>query len=76
MSITYDPEKWTNPLRVQEFRPPRRKASELTLVSLRELRYFNETEGTPKNPGAFAAFVREEDTDEPAGRENPDESSE
>jgi hypothetical protein len=75
MSITYDPEKWTNPLRVQEFRPPRRKAAELTLVSLRELRFFNETEGASKNPKAFAAFVREEEPDEPAGREFPNEST-
>jgi len=76
MSITYDPEKWTNPLRIQEYKPVRRrKSAELMLVSLRELRYFNENEGSSRGSKAFAAFVKAADPEEIPPTDNSDEST-
>lgn len=62
MSITYDPEKWSNPLRARDFEPVRKKSEGAVLVSLRELRYFR------AHPEATAetldAFLKEEDDPE------------
>jgi len=40
MSITYDPEKWTNPLRANEIEDPPRKSTAPVLVSIHETRFF------------------------------------
>jgi hypothetical protein len=69
MSITYDPEKWTNPLRARDFEPVRRRSSSPVLVSLRELRYFKAH--SEIHAGTVSAFLSEgEDergVDEPDG---------
>ena len=62
MSITYDPEKWSNPLRARDFEPVRRKSSGPVIVSLRELRYFKANPETSAE--TLGAFLKEE--------ENPD----
>jgi hypothetical protein len=58
MSITYDPEKWSDPLKARDFEPVRKKSEGAVLVSLRELRYFR------NNPDVHAetlgAFLKEE----------------
>lgn len=62
MSITYDPEKWSNPLRARDFEPVRKKAEGAVLVSLRELRYFR---ANPKAQAeSLGAFLKEEDNPE------------
>lgn len=40
MSITYDPQKWTNPLRTTEVEGLKKKSSARVLVSIDETRYF------------------------------------
>jgi len=59
MSITYDPEKWTNPLRARDFEPVRKRSSSPVLVSLRELRYFKAN--SEIHGGTVSAFLAEED---------------
>ncbi len=40
MSITYDPEKWSSPLKMHELGQAHRRSPSPVVVSLRELRYF------------------------------------
>ena len=40
MSITYDPKRWTNPLRATEVEEFKKKSSARVLVSIDETRYF------------------------------------
>jgi len=42
MSITYDPKKWTDPLRARDFESTVKKSRSPVVVSLRDLRYFDE----------------------------------
>jgi len=74
MSITYDPEKWSNPLRVREFEPVRKKSEGAVLVSLRELRYFRANPDTRAE--SLGEFLKEENNqeidDEKEGEERAD----
>jgi len=62
MSITYDPEKWTDPLRARDFEPVRKRSSSPVLVSLRELRYFKERQDP--GPLPVAVFLEEKPSEE------------
>ena len=72
MSITYDPQKWTSPLRARDFEPVRKKSGSPVVVSLRELRYFKANPG--KMPVSVTAFLGgDEDAD---SLQNPTQDAE
>jgi hypothetical protein len=58
MSITYDPEKWTNPLRARDIEPVRRKSKAPVIVSLQELRYFKVY--SEARPDAIEPYLKQE----------------
>jgi hypothetical protein len=59
MSITYDPEKWSNPSRARDFEPSKKKTKSLVLVPARELRHFKITSGS--NSALFSQIVSQDE---------------
>jgi hypothetical protein len=57
MSITYDPIKWSNPLRARDFEATRKRSKAPVLVSLREFRYFKNDDARESGTDPIAALL-------------------
>ncbi len=73
MSITYDSEKWTNPLRVWDLESQAKRSKAPEVVALSELRYFRVRDDSSDK--ADSAYVDEGSLEKAPGDPSPESRS-